>query len=117
LIHAGTLSCDSWQPYLASFAEHYRVITPDSRGHGRSDNPSGEMSYQLLADDMAAFVQALELRKPLIAGYSDGGQIALEVGMRYPDLAQCLIVGGASVRITAALCAWVVGPAKPSQPA
>lgn len=109
LLHAGTLSSESWRPYLASFAERYRVITPDSRGHGRSDNPAGEMSYRLLADDMAAFVQALELHKPLIAGYSDGGQIALEIGMRYPDLPQCLIVGGACVRITAATCAWVRG--------
>jgi pimeloyl-ACP methyl ester carboxylesterase len=107
LLHGGTLTADSWQPYLPAFAERYRVITPDTRGHGRSDNPVGAMSYRLLADDMVAFVQALELHKPLIAGYSDGGQIALEIGMRYPDLPQCLIVGGAWFRFTAAYRAWV----------
>src|SRR5689334_4483044 len=73
LIHGGTLTAESWQPYLAAFAEHYRVITPDSRGHGRTTNPVGTMSYRLLADDMAAFVQALNLSKPFIFGYSDGG--------------------------------------------
>jgi pimeloyl-ACP methyl ester carboxylesterase len=95
LIHGGTLTAESWQSYLAAFAEHYRVITPDSRGHGHTANPLGQMSYRLLADDMVAFVQALELQKPLICGYSDGGQIALEIGMRYPDLPQALVVSGA----------------------
>lgn len=100
LIHGGTATADMWQPYLAAFTEYYRVITPDTRGHGRSNNPTGTMSYRLLADDMAAFVQALNLHKPLIAGYSDGGQIALEIGMRYPDLPQALIVGGAWFKFT-----------------
>lgn len=107
LIHGGTLTADSWQPYLAAFAEHYRVITPDTRGHGRSDNPTGTMSYRLLADDMAAFVRALDLYKPLIAGYSDGGQIALEIGMRYPDLPQALVVGGAWFKFTPTYRAWL----------
>jgi pimeloyl-ACP methyl ester carboxylesterase len=102
LLHGGTLTAESWQPYLAAFAEHYRVIMPDSRGHGQTANPVGTMSYRLLADDMAAFVQALALQKPLICGYSDGGQVALEIGMRYPELAQALIVCGAWFKFTEA---------------
>ncbi len=73
LIHGGTLSGESWQPYRTAFAEHYRVIAPDSRGHGRTANPTGTLSFGLLADDMVALVQALDLHKPLICGYSDGG--------------------------------------------
>jgi pimeloyl-ACP methyl ester carboxylesterase len=107
LLHAGTLNADSWQPFLAAFTERYRVFTPDSRGHGRTDNPSGAMSYRLLADDIAALAQALDLHKPLIAGYSDGGQIALELGMRYPELPRCLIVGGATFKFSQACFAWV----------
>lgn len=107
LIHGGTVTTDWWQPYLSGFAKHYRVITPDTCGHGRSDNPTGTMSYRLLADDMAAFVQVLDLHKPLIAGYSDGGQIALEIGMRYPDLAQALIVGGAWFKFTSTYREWL----------
>lgn len=107
LLHAGTLSADMWQPYLAAFAERYRVITPDMRGHGRSGNPKGAMSYRLLADEMAAFIQALDLRMPQIGGFSDGGQVALEIGMRYPDLPQSLVVGGASFKFSAQYRAWV----------
>ena len=48
---------------------------------------------------MAALVQALDLHKPLICGYSDGGQVALEIGMRYPDLPQALVIGGAYIEL------------------
>jgi pimeloyl-ACP methyl ester carboxylesterase len=107
LIHGGVLTAASWQPYLASFAEHYRVITPDTRGHGRTANPTGSMSFRLLADDVAALVQALDLQKPLIYGYSDGGQVTLEIGMRYPDLPQALVVGGAHLELTDGSRKWV----------
>lgn len=107
LIHGGALTGESWQPYLAAFTEHYRVITPDSRGHGRTANPTGMMSFRLLADDVAALVPALDLQKPMICGYSDGGQVALEIGMRYPDLPQALVVGGAYIELTEASRTWV----------
>lgn len=100
LIHGGGLTADSWEPYLPAFAEHYRVIMPDTRGHGRTNNPTGSMSYRLLADDVAALVQALGLEKPLIYGYSDGGQVEIELGMHYPDLPQALVVGGAYLELT-----------------
>ncbi len=107
LLHGGTGTADMWQPYLATFAQHYRVITPDSRGHGRSDNPTSEMSYRLFADDMAALIQFLDLHKPLIVGYSDGGQVALELGMRYPELARAIVVGAAWFKFTPEYCASV----------
>src|SRR5215210_8089555 len=108
LIHGGALTGESWQPYLAGMTEHYRVITPDSRGHGRTANPTGSMmNFRLLADDMAALVQALALHKPLIYGYSDGGQVALEIGMRYPDLPRALVAGGAHLELTEGSRKWV----------
>jgi pimeloyl-ACP methyl ester carboxylesterase len=107
LIHGGVLTGQSWQPYVAAFAEHFRVIMPDSRGHGRTANPAGTMTFRLLADDMAAFVRALGLEKPMIYGYSDGGQVALEIGMRYPDLPLALVVGGAHLELTEGSSRWV----------
>ncbi len=92
-----------WQTHTPFFARHFRVIAPDSRGHGRANNPTGEFSYRLMADDVVALVQALGLTKPLICGYSDGGQTALEIGMRYPNLAAALVVGAAWYRSSAGL--------------
>jgi pimeloyl-ACP methyl ester carboxylesterase len=107
LIHGGILTGESWQSYLPSFAKHFRVLMPDSRGHGRTHTPTGEMSFGALADDMVALVQALGLHKPLIFGYSDGGQIALDIGMRYPDVPQALVIGGAHLELSEGSRRWV----------
>jgi pimeloyl-ACP methyl ester carboxylesterase len=79
----------------ARLADRFRVVTPDSRGHGRSLNPGGTLSYPLLADDIAALITELELDRPVVAGWSDGGQIALELAVRHPHAAAALVVGGA----------------------
>jgi len=107
LLHAGSLTGDMWQPYLAGFAERYRVITPDMPGHGRSGNPTGAMSYRQLANDIVAFIQALDLREPIIAGYSDGGQVALEIGMRHPTLPKSIAMGGVYFKYSDAQRAFV----------
>jgi pimeloyl-ACP methyl ester carboxylesterase len=102
LIHGGTATCRSWASHLPAFTEHFRVYAPDSRGHGRTDNPAGELAYRPMADDVAALIKALGLRRPLVLGYSDGGQIALELGMRYPGLAGALVLGGTQFRFSEA---------------
>ncbi len=102
LIHGGTATCRSWASHLPAFAEHFQVFAPDSRGHGRTDNPAGELGYRPMADDVAALIKALGLRRPLVLGYSDGGQIALELGMRYPSLARALVLGGTQFRFSEA---------------
>src|SRR3954454_1487339 len=96
LIHAGLISRSIWEPLLPALTDEFRVITPDSRGHGRSTNPGGELSYAQLADDVAALITALELDRPIVGGYSDGGQVALEIGVRHPKAAGGLIVGAAT---------------------
>jgi pimeloyl-ACP methyl ester carboxylesterase len=102
LIHGGTATSQSWASHLPAFAEHFRVFAPDSRGHGRTDNPTGDLGYRAMAEDVAAFIDALGLRRPLVLGYSDGGQIALELGMRYPGLARALVLGGTQFRFSEA---------------
>ncbi len=102
LIHGGTATSRSWASHLPAFTEHFRVFAPDSRGHGRTDNPTSELGYRAMADDVAALVGALGLQRPLVLGYSDGGQIALELGMRYPGLAKGLVLGGTQFRFSEA---------------
>jgi pimeloyl-ACP methyl ester carboxylesterase len=95
LIHGGLSSSSDWQAVIPELADDFRVITPDSRGHGRSTNPAGELSYTRIADDIAALIAALELRSPVVGGWSDGGQVTLELGARHPGAAGALIVGAA----------------------
>jgi pimeloyl-ACP methyl ester carboxylesterase len=93
LIHGGLASSAEWEPVLPGLADGFMVIAPDSRGHGRSTNPAGELSYALIADDIAALIAVLGLRRPVVGGWSDGGQVTLELAARHPGAAGALIVG------------------------
>jgi pimeloyl-ACP methyl ester carboxylesterase len=95
LVHGGLSSSSQWEPVVPELADGFRVIAPDSRGHGRSANPAEELSYALIADDIAALIAALGLQRPVVGGWSDGGQVALEFGARHPGAAGALIVGAA----------------------
>ncbi len=95
LIHGGTSTLDDWKPLLPSFDPHFHIYALDSRAHGKTDNPSGKLSYRVMADDVAAFIKALDIPRPLVCGYSDGGQVALELAMRYPGLTRALVIGAA----------------------
>src|SRR6478672_10752071 len=97
LVQPGLVSSAVYASLVPLLARNYRVITFDSRGHGQSTNPSGMLSYEQLTDDTAALADALGLDRPFVGGWSDGGQIAIEFGLRHPGRARGLIVGGASL--------------------
>ncbi len=80
-----------WGGHLGTFAQHFRVIAPDTRGHGRTCNPSGTYSYPTYAEDVIALTEALHLEKPLLCGFSDGGTTASLVGILAPDLPGAIV--------------------------
>lgn len=100
LVHGGLATGEvMWSArVVADLAERYRVLIPDSRGHGRTDNPAASMRYDGMADDVAAFSAALGLERPAIVGYSDGAQVALEIGLRHPALPSAMVIGGVVTR-------------------
>lgn len=95
LLHGGTGTLHQWKPLIPSFESHFHIYALDSRGHGKTDNPPGKLSYRIMADDVAAFIKTLGISRPLACGYSDGGQITLELAMRYPGLTRALVIGAA----------------------
>jgi pimeloyl-ACP methyl ester carboxylesterase len=100
LLHGGSSTLAEWRAHIPTFAKRYRVLALDSRGHGKTDNPAGKLSYRMMAEDVAAFIETLELSRPFVCGYSDGGQIALELAIRRPGLARGAMVGAAWYRFT-----------------
>jgi pimeloyl-ACP methyl ester carboxylesterase len=74
LVHGWPLDADMWEYQSVFLAEHgFRVITYDRRGFGRSSQPWGGYEYDTLADDLAAVIDALELRDITLVGFSMGG--------------------------------------------
>jgi pimeloyl-ACP methyl ester carboxylesterase len=92
LLHGGMVSTNPiWAPTPVSYAAHmhalarrYRVIAPDTRGCGRTVHDGGIITYDQLADDVLALIESLDLGRPLIAGFSDGGITATVAGIRDP---------------------------------
>lgn len=95
LIHGGGLTSAMWAEQIPVLAEKFHVLVPDTRGHGKTNNPDHAFSYELLAEDVMAFCHALGVEKPVLMGYSDGGIVALTAGVRHPGFARALVVGGA----------------------
>lgn len=95
LLHGGIVTAEMmFAKRMQELAADYHVFAPDLRAHGRTGNPGGTLSYPQMAEDVAGFIDALEIEGPHIAGYSDGGQIALEFGLRHPGKARTLVLGG-----------------------
>lgn len=77
--------------HMATLAEHFRVIAPDTRGAGATRPGTGTASFSVLADDVAALIEALDLDRPLLCGFSEGGTTATIVSLRYPDAVRAVV--------------------------
>ena len=100
LLHSGTASSMEWGSLIPFFGRYFHVLAPDCRGHGNTDNPDGRLSYRLMSEDILAFSRAVDLERPVVCGWSDGGHIALEMGIWHPDTVQALVVGAAGYRVS-----------------
>jgi pimeloyl-ACP methyl ester carboxylesterase len=101
LIHGSTIdSHTDWDSIAPELARHYRVFTPDCRGHGRSNNPTMSYSFKELAGDVAAFVRAMGVERAHIIGHSNGGNVALVTLMEYPEVVQTCIPQAANAYVT-----------------
>ena len=76
-------ACYAFQ--VAEYAKHFTCISLDLRGTGETDKPAGEYSTEVLADDVAAFMQALGIGKAHVSGLSLGGAIGMWLAAKYPD--------------------------------
>ncbi|HTD34419.1 MAG TPA: alpha/beta hydrolase, partial [Candidatus Elarobacter sp.] len=72
--HGWPLSADAWEDQMFFLASRgYRCVAHDRRGHGRSGQPWGGQTMDTFADDLAALVEALDLRDAIHVGHSTGG--------------------------------------------
>ena len=84
----------AYASFLGTLARHFRVIAPDTRGSGKTVHPGGPIPSALLADDLAALIDALDLDRPLICGFSDGAETATLVGIRHPGSVRAIVNHG-----------------------
>jgi 3-oxoadipate enol-lactonase len=78
-------------PMVAPLSPRYRVLTPDLRGSGRSWY-GGPLSFDLLADDLAAVLDHLSVQQAVVGGVSGGSGVAVRFALRHPTRALGLVV-------------------------
>ena len=99
LLHGGVVSTNpiwsgvpvAYASHMDTLAQRFRVIAPDTRGSGATVHPGGPATFDVLADDVAALIQALDLDRPMLAGFSEGGAIATCVALRHPRIVRALV--------------------------
>ncbi len=86
LLHGGYGSSEMMGGMIASFSKKYQVIAVDSRSQGRTtDSDAKELTYAQMALDVNGFMDQLNIKKAKFVGWSDGGDIALELALIHPE--------------------------------
>src|SRR5687767_8044557 len=85
VLHGAYMNIPSMGAIIPRLAETHRVYAVELQGHGRTTDISRPITYQNLADDVAAFMKAVGLQKADVFGYSMGAQAAMQLAIRHPE--------------------------------
>jgi pimeloyl-ACP methyl ester carboxylesterase len=84
-LHGFPFDKNMWQGQLDFLKDSYRIILCDIRGFGKSTDEKSTLSMDLFADDLIAFMDALNIEKAVVCGLSMGGFISLNAIERFPE--------------------------------
>ncbi|MBI5948273.1 MAG: alpha/beta fold hydrolase [Chloroflexi bacterium] len=98
LLHGFTSDQRMWLPHVEAFAEDYRVIVPDLRGHGRSASPEDPAAYSMetYAEDLRALLDDVGADVCALIGCSFGGMVALQFATTWPERVAALVISDSS---------------------
>ena len=85
ILHGSYMSADAMEPMTDGFVATRPVIVIDQRGHGRTGDAEGPITYELLADDAAGVLESLGVPTADVLGYSLGANTAILMAIRHPD--------------------------------
>jgi pimeloyl-ACP methyl ester carboxylesterase len=92
LLHPAAADARTYAPNLEAFAACFQVFTPERRGHGRTPDVEGPITFELMAKDTIAFIERRAHGPAHLVGASDGATVALFVALRRPDLVRRLVL-------------------------
>jgi pimeloyl-ACP methyl ester carboxylesterase len=92
LVHGWGCDHSFLAPQAEHFSRNHRVVSVDLRGHGASDAPRQEYTVARFADDLGFLCDRLDLHEAVVVGHSMGGNIALELAARRPDLTAAVAI-------------------------
>jgi pimeloyl-ACP methyl ester carboxylesterase len=102
LLHGGGATLETFDGETSALASKYRVYLPERRGHGRTPDVEGPITYENMAEDTIAFLEALAIPPAHLVGWSDGALVGLLVALRRPELVRKLVLIGQCVNFQGA---------------
>ena len=95
-LHGFSWSNQMWNPFIPDFKEHYQLIIPDLRGHGRSTNPSKKFTHRQSALDIFALLDHQKIERFKAVGWSSGGMTLIHMATQEPNCVEAMILVSAS---------------------
>ncbi len=89
-----------YEPIIRRLALKYRIIAFDNRGVGRTDKPDIPYTIEMMANDTAGLLKALDIKQAHVLGISMGGRIALALVLQNPELVKSLVLTSTFARQT-----------------
>lgn len=96
LLHGNGGSIENFVYQIPELSEHFKVVAVDSRAQGRTTDSDNEITYALMASDMSELIDKLGLGKVNVVGWSDGGNIGLELAYAHPEQVMKVVALGAN---------------------
>ncbi|MCR4852156.1 MAG: alpha/beta hydrolase [Prevotella sp.] len=97
LLHGNGEDSSYFANQMDCFAEHFRVIALDTRGHGQTPRGEAPFTIRQFAEDLLSFMNQHGIEKAHLLGFSDGGNIAMVFALAHPERVGKLILNGANL--------------------
>ena len=97
LLHGNGEDSKYFTHQISHFSKKYCILAIDTRGHGKSPRGDKPFTIKQFAEDLNDFLNENGIAKAIILGFSDGGNIALEFAMKYPERVEKLLLNGANL--------------------
>src|SRR4030088_3350212 len=91
LLHGGLGATEMFDDVMPALSNNRQVIAVDLQAHGRTADIDRPLSYDAMADDIAALIKHLGIERADVMGYSLGGGVALRVAIQRPDVVKKLV--------------------------
>jgi pimeloyl-ACP methyl ester carboxylesterase len=96
LLHGGAGNGMQFSHQVPAFETHYRLIVPDACAQGRTSDRPGDLTYHAMAEDVIALMDQLHVPVARVVGWSDGGDVGLDMAMNHPERVSHLVTFGAN---------------------
>ena len=97
LLHGNGEDSSYFEHQVEPFSRYFRVIAIDTRGHGQTPRGEAPFTIRQFAEDLLGFLDAQDIGKANILGFSDGGNIAMVFALMHPERVNKLILNGANL--------------------